>query len=422
MSKKIKEPVKKSSKQKKEVQGQKELTENLTPVSNYTTSGSLTGINNIVVQQVPKDKQIEELNAIVASQTKTIQEQRELLSRSVEMTLQFQEYIPGPPVPDKEYLYHKACSGDGVTVVTWMDQWLEQLKANNEKYDFHANSVMSEHGKYALKPCIIAGSGPSLKRNIKVLKENQVEGMPLVSCLHNFAYFEDNGINVDYYINLDAGDITVEEMYQGGTKDPDYYWNLTKDRTLVTVTVGNPKLLEKWQGKILFFNVAPPDQNFMQKMWEISDFHVMFNVGGNSLGACLYMAKAILGCNPIAFIGADFCFDYTKKFHPFDSPYDKKFSGVVSATDVFGNRVYTWQSYLNFKSWFDYEACGGKGGSPTLFINCTEGGTLGAYKEGNIQQILQWSLGEFLGMYGLHKMLPKLIKERWQKKEPVFLF
>jgi hypothetical protein len=420
MSKTVKKPVEKSSKQNNSAQGQKELTENLVPVSNQTFSGSLPNLKNITVQQVPKDKQIEELNAIVAGLNKTIKEQRELLSRSVEMTLQFQDYIPGPPVPNKEMLYEKACSGDGITVRSWMDQWLEQLIANNKNYDFKKSTIMSEHGKCAMKPCIIAGSGPSLKRNIQTLKQNK--DVMLVSCLHNFAYFEDNGVKVDYYVNLDAGDITADEMSQGGKESPEHYWKLSKKRTLVSVVSGNPKLLKMWRGDIKFFSVAPPDKGYMEKVQKITDFNVMFNVGGNTLGACLYLAKAILGANPIAFIGADFCFDYTKKFHPFDSPYDKKYSGLVPCTDVFGNRVYSWQSYVNFKAWFDYEACGGKGGNPGIYINCTEGGILGAYPEGNIQQIQQWSLAEFLQCYTAYKILPGLIEERWKKKEFCFLF
>jgi hypothetical protein len=351
-----------------------------------------------------------ELESVIVKQVQEIEQLKSQLSRSVEMDLKFQEYIPFPPVQNKEHLYSRACGNDHITVTSWFDQWISQLKANSQIYDFKKLSVMNEYTKNALKPCIIAGSGPSLKKNVKELSNNKGD-MCLVSCLHNFAFFEDNNVKPDYYLNLDAGDITISELAEGGKEKPDYYWEKTKDFTLVTVVNSHPELLNKWQGEILFFNVIVPDQTYIDKMKEITDFNVVFNVGGNALGACLYFAKAILGSNPIAFIGADFCFSYNKKFHSWDSPYDQKYAGLTPWTDIFGNRVYSWASYINFKCWFDYIVLGGKGNNPGIYINCTEGGILGAYPEGNIRQIQQWSLSEFLFSYNSHKMLPDLIKD-----------
>jgi hypothetical protein len=162
----------------------------------------------------------------------------------------------------------------------------------------------------------------------------------------------------------------------------------------------------------LFFMNGIPDQEFMNEFKAITDFNVMFDVGGNALGACLYMAKAICGANPIAFVGADFAFGYMHKFHPFDSPYDQQFHGVMPMTDVFGNRVYTWPSYAGFASWFNFIACGGQGNTSGLYVNCTEGGILGAFPNGNIKQIIQMALEEFLSAYNLHKNLPKLIDDK----------
>jgi hypothetical protein len=119
------------------------------------------------------------------------------------------------------------------------------------------------------------------------------------------------------------------------------------------------------------------------------------------------MARAILGGCPIAFVGADFAFGRDKKFHPFDSPYDKQYDGLIPCTNVFGDRVYTWQSYFNFKSWFEFIAMGGQGNNYAKFFNCTEGGILGAYPQGNIKQIEQLPLELFVKMYDLHRNLPE---------------
>jgi len=336
------------------------------------------------------------------------------------ISLDYQSYIDGPPRP-KESLYQQACSNDGITIDSWRAQWLDHIKQNTETYDVKKNSAFNEFGKQALKPVIVAGAGPSLKRNVEELKKNQGD-MCLVSCLHNFGFFEDHGIKVDYYMNLDAGDITVSEMPEGGLKSEGHYWDKTKDRTLVTALVGNPELIKRWKGKVLFFHTPIPDQSFHDEQIKLTDFNLCFATGGNTLGSALYMAKAVLGANPICFIGADFSFGYDKKFHSWDSPYDKQFSGVIPATDVFGNKTYTWQSYFNFKCYFDYIICGGKGNLPATYYNCTEGGILGAYQAGNIRQLTQMALDEFLSQYNIHKIMPDLVKKAQTDRMATLLF
>jgi hypothetical protein len=40
-----------------------------------------------------------------------------------------------------------------------------------------------------------------------------------------------------------------------------------------------------------------------------------------------------------------------------------------------------------------------------IYINCTEGGTLGAFPEGNIMSLRQMDLCDFIRMYTLHEEL-----------------
>lgn len=333
----------------------------------------------------------------------------------VEMKLEYQNYIPAPPLSQNQ-LYGQACSNDTITVSTWIKEWLSNMEKNS-KWDWAKDSAYDrEYAKCAYRPVIIAGSGPSLKKNAHLLKKRPKE-IALVSCLHNFAYFEDLGVKADYYLNLDAGDITIPEMSQGGTKSHDYYVDATKDSVLVTATHANPKLHELWKGEKRWFRTMIPNAEGMVAADKISNgFDTFFQVGGNTLGACLYFARAILGGSPIVYVGADFSFGYNHKFHPFDTPYDNQFSGLIPATDCFGNRVYTWNSYFNFKCWMEYIICGGQGNNPGFFINCTEGGILGSYNEGNIQQLQQMPLETFLKIYDLHKYMPEC------KEKKMFLF
>lgn len=351
------------------------------------------------------------VNPQIVSLENEVKALREKLKDAVlfESDLQYQNYIENPPVRNAKELYHRACSNDGVTIDTWFDTWIKYIRENNERYNFQENSAYQEFGKSALKPTIIIGAGPSLKKNVDVLAKEKGD-MIVVACLHAFAFLEDNGVHADYYVNLDSGPITIEEMCQGGKEKPEYYWNLTKDRTLITSVTGHPDLLSKWQGKKLFYGVMASTPEFAAAYAKITKFNLIFSVGGNTLGACLYFAKAILGACPIVYMGADFAFGMDRKFHSWDSPYDAMYSGLQTAYNVFGCKVATWPSYFNFKSWFEFMACGGNGNQPGMYINCTEGGILGSYAEGNIRQIQQMRLKDFFWTYNLHKKLPAIVE------------
>jgi hypothetical protein len=108
-----------------------------------------------------------------------------------------------------------------------------------------------------------------------------------------------------------------------------------------------------------------------------------------------------MGAGSVIFVGADFCFGYDKKFHSWDSKYDAKMGYCVPAIDVFGNRVPTWQSYANFKAWFDWVSLR----VPGIYINATEGGCLGSYPDGNLFSIKVMDLKDVVKMYSMHEHL-----------------
>ena len=312
--------------------------------------------------------------------------------KKVEMDFEFNNTIPAPPQPTKQ-MYAQAASNDAVTVDHWRKTWLGNIKANHEKYGpFKESGVGSLFGIFDKKPVIVAGSGPSLANNISDLKDTK--GIPILSCLHNFHYMVDHEIPVDYFVSLDAGEVTIEEISEGGSKSHEEYLEATKNFTLLAFIGSSPKLLASWKGKILFFNCPMPDTSLVEEIDKIENFKTYVSTGGNVLGACVYLAR-LMGATPVVFVGADFCFSYTKKFHAWKSKYDAEVGQAMRAIDIYGNRVLTWQSYYNFKTFFDWVACM----VPGIYINCTEGGLLGAYPEGNIKQIQQMELKQLIRIY-----------------------
>ena len=321
--------------------------------------------------------------------------------KKAEVFLEYQNYIDHTP-HSNEQAYASATSADQVTMNHWGELWLSQIKANKEHFGSFANLGVGQlFNAKRYQPCILAGSGPSLKNSIEGLK-NRGE-ITLVSCLHNFHFMADNEIKVDYFMTLDAGTLPISEVAEGGKLSPDEYWELTKDQTLVAFIGTNPELLEKWQGKIYFFNAPVPDEKHMAKVDEIEEFRSFFSSGGNVLGSCLYFAKAVLGCGTVAFTGADLSFGYERKFHSWDSQYDKDMGITVPMTDVYGIPVKSWPSYQNFKKFFDFiaQTLPGRG----MFFNCSEGGCLGSYREGNIRAIIQMDLKEFIAQYHMNESI-----------------
>jgi hypothetical protein len=319
--------------------------------------------------------------------------------KKAEIYLEYQPYFDFP-AQSRQGLYSQAASNDDVTVNAWRDTWLRNIRANKAKFGtFKERGLGKLFGAQRLKPAILVGSGPSLKTNAADLKLNR--GVPVISCLHNFHFLEDLGVGADYYVTLDAGPVTIEEVSEGGAKTPDEYWELTKGRKLLAYIATDPRLLEKWQGEVYFFNAPLPDAELMAEIDKIELFHTFVSSGGNVLGACTYIAKGILGASDLIWIGADFSFSYTEKFHGWDSKYDANLGHTVRMTDVYGNKVKTWQSYANFKAWFDWLVQT----VPGTYINATEGGCFGSYAEGNIRALRQMDLKDVFAMLNLSEEL-----------------
>lgn len=322
-----------------------------------------------------------------------------MVRRMVEMELEYLNTIDAPPQSPSQ-LHKQAASNDDPTVNAWRDTWIKNMKENHRTHGpFCENGIGKLFGEFNLKPAILAGSGPSLKTNVEDLKKKG--DIPLISCLHNFHFMIDNGIDVNYFVTLDAGEITIPEISEGGKESHEYYLDKTKDHTLLAFVGTSPNLVKAWKGKVLWYNCPIPDQVTKDAYDSTEKFHNYVANGGNVLGACAYIAKAYMGANPIAYIGADFCFGYDKKFHGWSSSYDKSMGNVNRTVDCYGNKVYTWQSYHNFKCWHDSITMR----VPGEWINCTEGGTWGVYPEGLIKTIRHKPLREFIDGFQLYKTM-----------------
>jgi hypothetical protein len=301
--------------------------------------------------------------------------------KTINIDLQLQPLIDHPPQTSQE-IYNKAASGDDATIHAWRETWIKRKKEAKEFFgSLGSKSAGVLHGINRHRPAIICGSGPSLKTSIPALKENQAAENPIltISCLHNFGYFEDEGIHADYYLSLDAGDVVLNDVHEGRKHLPGYYWEKTKEKKLIACIMTPKELFEKWQGEIYLFHVMIPEIKLQNDLQSIERFAHYFSCGGNALGACLYAAQCLMGSHVIHFVGADFCFDYDDKFHSYSTHYDQP-GNYIRWPDIYGIPRKTWASYFNFKCWFDWVAMN----IPGRYVNCSEG-ILGSYPTGNMK-------------------------------------
>lgn len=313
--------------------------------------------------------------------------------RTINIDLVYQPLIEHLPQNDT---YQKACAADQTTIQHWKDIWVQNTQKTKDHFgSFAEKSIGKLFGTNKNKPAIICGSGPSLKHSIEALKENKRLDEPLtvVSALHNFGYFEDEGCHADYYITLDAGDIILKDVYEGRKEIPEYYWEKTKDKTLIAAVTTPVELFKKWQGNVYLFNILVPHPEIQMKMQSIERFAHYISSGGNASGGCLYFSKAILGSDPIHFVGVDCCFDYDNTFHSYKTAYDQVGQYVVHP-DLFGIPRKTWGSYLGFKYFFDWFSMN----IPGNYVMCSEG-IVGAYPQGNLKSFKYMSLMDALKPY-----------------------
>jgi len=334
------------------------------------------------------------------------------MRRNVDIDLEFLPYLIEPPVAPAQ-LHKQAVSNDSQTIEAWREIWIKNAGINHDKHGpFGDSHIGQQFDRYRNQPVIVLGSGPSLKNSIPALKETKT--IPVISCLHNFHYLMDHGIHVDLWVTLDSGKVTIEEISEGGALEPERYIEKTEGQTLAAFISSDPDLIDTWKGDVKWFSCGIPDDKIRAEYEDVEKFEIYVSNGGNVLGASMYIARAIWGCNPIAMSGADFCFDYIKKFHPWDSKYDGKLGQALITNDIFGNKVYTWKSYSNFKGWFD----GVSIKCPGIWINISEDGTWGAYPQGLIPSVRQMAAADFVKMYHISEEIRYMCENPSNATEP----
>ncbi|WP_346961695.1 6-hydroxymethylpterin diphosphokinase MptE-like protein [Clostridium sp.] len=255
--------------------------------------------------------------------------------------------------------------------VKWYDTLLENLK-------FYINgvSILGYKDKYKDKPAIIVSAGPSLNKNIDLLKYNNnniviTGGRPLKAlCERN--------IHMDFLEIIDSLPRTFEVVEQ---------WLDEVECPLVMNEKTNSNVTIRHKGE----KIVATRHGFIRKVFN----HNIDTIdhGGSVAHSMVYFA-IVMGCNPIIFIGQDLAYTDNKAHADGISNGENTIRENKKGQDIYveginGKNVKTSLVLNNFRLEMENMI---KSNPETRFINATEGG---AHIKGTEVMTLKETLEKF---------------------------
>jgi len=153
---------------------------------------------------------------------------------------------------------------------------------------------------------ILIAAGPSLDKNIKLLKNRQNNCIIICVDVVLFKLIE-NGIKPDFVVNVDPSYVIKR-----------FWKNIdTSDLTLVCPTTSSPEMIGDWRGNMIFFNQkdrkGEPKGIFLNKLTKsIAGFGYLDN--NYFVGATAYLFGLLLKPKIIILMGYDFGFSNNKSY------------------------------------------------------------------------------------------------------------
>lgn len=226
------------------------------------------------------------------------------------------------------------------------------------------NSIKEIEGKYQGVPGIVVASGPSLDKNIHLLKEAQGKAV-IVACDASYQQCLKHGVKPDAIASIERDIPTYNFFYKGKTFD--------KDLVFLGPGLVWPDILKEFPGKTILMAKT----NDGADGWWMSHFDNMEHIVMGM--SCANVAHAVLeqaGCDPIILIGQDLAYTDNKKhsedahaaFEDDNNIDDKK--DYLWTEDIYGNQVKTTTVFNLFREYFERRTEDKR----STLIDATEGG------------------------------------------------
>lgn len=309
-------------------------------------------------------------------------------------TLQTTPYKKVFPAELKDFLnrINNAHTTNKVSIITEAESclmWNENYLANVKSFpEYPKVDVFKD--KFKGVPMVIAGAGPSLKKNAHLLKGLKGRAL-IVAAVTAYKPLLSYGVVPDFVIAAEKVDL------------PEYFTYDDRDlqTRFILGEVSHPDMFTRSvKNKIIYFSEFNRLSREQASLWG-SDF---FPASGGSVTTSAFAIGLMAGCDPIVFVGQDLSFGNDGRTHAAGGVYisqdikiDEK-NGTVSIDERYvspalkeeslrnnvkllwlkgldGRPVASKFDWVTFHQWFEREMiCLKEAGDATKVINATEGG------------------------------------------------
>lgn len=241
------------------------------------------------------------------------------------------------------------------------------------------DAYISNHlyGQFKNIPAIICGAGPSLEKNLDVLKTLSDRAL-IFAGGSSLNVVNNQGLIPHFGIGIDPNPEQYHRLITNHTFHlPLFYRNRMENRA--SQIMPGPKIY------------VPGSDNPLSIWFEknLGIFEGEVEEGHNVVNFSIEIARR-LGCNPIIFVGLDLAFTEVKTYasgipiHPLwlgeNNPYTPEKEQVIARNGIDGQKIMTKWEWLGESDWISNYA---KNHPEVKFINATEGG-LGFFEISNL--------------------------------------
>ena len=284
--------------------------------------------------------------------------------------IQFLDYKPGVRLFQDDYDELKTKITNAVsnlivemnTILYFSEKWLHNLFANLPQ-TIMSPGIATLYGEFPETPAIIVSAGPSLNKNIHLLKD--AKGKSVIICVGTaLKPMIQAGIEPDLVISVDGGKPNFRHFQNIPAMDVPLVFDLTIYPE-IPKTYSGPKLVGGCHENLL---------SWIEKTLE--EKKGLYQMGP-SVACMAFDVARNLGCNPTILIGQDLAYTDNQahaKGTAFDHRTIENFRGreIIEVDGVFGTKVLTDRVMATFIRWFEIKI--NESRETHRVIDATEGG------------------------------------------------
>lgn len=239
----------------------------------------------------------------------------------------------------------------------WIDQGLKNLPLFT-----HGKNLKELDGLFKGRPAILIAPGPSLEKNIHLLKEAKGRAV-LIAQLQSVRRLYKEGIQPDFVVVLDPQDLTAAPFNNLEGVPDGFLTNL-----LVGVTC-HPAVIRRFKS-VYYFGSGGGVDRWLQSQLSYS----LLDLSGSTTAiSCLRLALE-WKCSPIVMVGQDLSVADGRRYAGNDAPLLSSV-GMYELPGFYGGVVKSPSNYYLFHFALEVMAKNARQSNPGVeLLNCTEGG------------------------------------------------